>query len=53
MVLFFQILLIILVAAPVLALALYMWLQVLSYVRQKNRQDSGRMDSAGSGRKKR
>ena len=37
---FFKILLIILVAAPVLALAFYLWLQVAEYVRRKNRQDA-------------
>ena len=37
---FFKILLIILVAAPVLVLAGYLWFQVAAYVRRKNRQDA-------------
>lgn len=36
----FKVLLIILVSAPVLGLAYYLWFQVAAYVRQKNRQDA-------------
>ena len=37
---FFQIALIILMAAPVLALAFYLWFQIEEYVRKKNRQET-------------
>jgi hypothetical protein len=36
----FKILLIILVALPVVALAVYLWYQMAEYVRKKNRQDA-------------
>ena len=38
--LIFQILLIILVSAPVVALAVFLFLQLLKYVRTKNREES-------------
>lgn len=36
---FFKILLIILIALPVVALAIYLYLQVVEYIRAKNRSE--------------
>ncbi len=38
-VMFFKILLIILIALPVVALAIYLYLQVVEYIRAKNRSE--------------
>ena len=46
-----QILLIVLVAAPVLALAFYLWFVLEEYVRNKNNQDKVMNPPAGRRRK--
>ncbi len=52
MVLFFKILLIILVAAPVIVFAFFLWLQLDKYVRHKNKQDEITDPPAGKKRKR-
>lgn len=47
----FQILLIVLVAAPVIALAVYLYMQIAAYVRKKNLRDEKK--NPGTGRKNR
>lgn len=49
---FFQIALILLVAAPVLALTFYLWFQIEEYVRKKNRQDNTQIKTRGKRRQK-
>ncbi len=48
---FFKAALIVLVAAPVLLLAFYLWFQIEEYVRKKNRQDT-QVTTKGKRRKK-
>lgn len=48
---FFKIALIILVAAPVIALGFYLWFQIEEYVRKKNRQET-QTRSSGKRRRK-
>lgn len=48
----FEIALIILVAAPVIALAVYLYIQIASYVKQKNTRDIEKR-SAGSSKSSR
>lgn len=52
MVIAFKILLIILVAAPVVVFASYLWLQIRKYVSRKNQQDPF-YEPAGSNKRRR